>query len=75
VLALRHESWKYIEPGQGPVKLANTNTETGTAPDGFLFNLADDLAERRNLIREQPQKAEELALELKKIREAGRSRP
>ena len=75
LLALRRGPWKYIEPGQGPAKVANTNTETGTAPDGLLFNLTDDLAERRNLIREQPQKAEELASELGKIRQAGRSRP
>jgi arylsulfatase A-like enzyme len=74
VLALRRGPWKYIEPGKGPPKLANTNTETGLAPEGLLFNLADDISERNNLIHTNRDKAQELTAELNRIRETGRSR-
>jgi arylsulfatase A-like enzyme len=70
VLALRRGDWKYIEPSRGPARSVNTNTETGNAPEGQLFNLADDPGERRNLIAVQPEKAQELAAELQKLRGA-----
>ncbi len=75
VLSLRQGDWKYIEAGQGAKKNANTNTETGIDPQGQLFNLSDDIGETKNLIAAQPQKAQELAATLKKIRDDGRSRP
>ena len=75
VLSFRQGGWKYIEPNRGPARSANTNTETGNAPEGQLFNLAEDLAERKNLIGEMPEKARELAAELSKIRAMKASRP
>ena len=75
VLSLRQGDWKYIEAGKGAKRNANTNTETGIDPQGQLFNLADDIGETKNLIAAQPQKAQELAATLKKIRDDGRSRP
>ena len=73
-LSLRAGNWKYIEPGKGPKKMLNTNTETGQDPQGQLFNLADDIGETTNLLAAQPEKAQEMAATLTKIREAGRSR-
>lgn len=74
VLALRQGDWKYIEPGQGPKRLAATNTESGQDPLGQLFNLKDDPGETKNITTE-PDKKRQIADLLKKIREAGRSRP
>jgi arylsulfatase A-like enzyme len=75
VLSLIKGEWKYIEPGNGPKVLANTNTETGQAPQPQLYNLVDDLGETKNVAVENPDKAQELAGLLKKIRADGRSRP
>jgi len=75
VLSFRRGAWKYIEPNRGPARSANTNTETGSAPEGQLFNLSEDLAERKNLIAEVPEKARELAAELSAVRAAKASRP
>ena len=75
VLALIKGDWKYIEPGNGPKVLANTNTETGQAPQPQLYNLADDLGETRNVAAEHPDAVQDLSALLKEIRENGRSRP
>jgi arylsulfatase A-like enzyme len=75
MLSLRRGPWKYIEPNRGAARLANTNTESGNAPEGQLFNLAEDVAERRNLIGDMPEKGKELAAELSRIRAAKASRP
>lgn len=74
VLSLRQGDWKYIAPGKGAAKNANTNTETGADPQGQLFDLRDDLGETKNLIQENPAKAKDLADLLQKLRDAGRSR-
>jgi arylsulfatase A-like enzyme len=74
-LALRQGDWKYIEPGQGPARAANTNVELGNDPGGLLFNLADDPGEQKNLASQQPEKLKELAGALQKIRQAAASRP
>ena len=74
-LALRQGDWKYITPNKGGKINTNTNTELGNDPQGLLYNLADDPGERKNLIKENPAKAKEMAELLTKIREAGRSRP
>jgi arylsulfatase A-like enzyme len=74
VLSLRQGPWKYVEPGKGPKKLVNTNTESGQAPVGRLFNLADDLGETKNVAAEHPDKVKALAEQLAKLRAQGRSR-
>ncbi|QOV87611.1 hypothetical protein [Humisphaera borealis] len=48
--------------------------DTGAGAGLQLFNLADDLAEKKNLADQQPEKARELAEILRKAREAGRTR-
>ncbi len=72
VLSLRAGNWKYISPGQGPKRNANTNTEMGNDPAGQLYDLAADPGETKNLVTEQPQRAAELAAQLEKIRQTGR---
>ncbi len=75
LLSLRQGNWKYIEPGKGAKKTANTNTETGANPGGQLFNLQDDPGEIKNVVAQNGDKATALAALLKKLRDDGRSRP
>jgi arylsulfatase A-like enzyme len=73
-LALRQGPWKYIAPLQGRTN-PNTNAETGNAPRGQLYNLADDIGEQKNLATDHPERLREMAAQLQRIREAGRTRP
>jgi arylsulfatase A-like enzyme len=66
---------KYIEPGSGPKMNKNTNTELGNDPRPQLYDLAVDLGEKRNVAGERPDLVREMAAQLKKIRDQGRSRP
>jgi arylsulfatase A-like enzyme len=75
VLALREGQAKYIEPGKGPKRNANTNTEMGADPQGLLFDLATDPGEQDNRLGQDPVRARELQERLQKLREAGRTRP
>jgi arylsulfatase A-like enzyme len=61
-LAIRQGPWKLIPPGMG-------------ASAGELYNLADDLAEARDVVAANGDRAKELAALLKQVREAGHSRP
>jgi arylsulfatase A-like enzyme len=74
VLALRKNSQKYIEPGQGPALQKNTNTETGLSPQRQLYHLKEDPGERRNRAQEHPDQTLELEKRLKEIRDSGRTR-
>jgi arylsulfatase A-like enzyme len=75
VLALRKNQWKIIEPGKGPRKTKETNTETGQEPQAQLFNLASDLGETNNIARQHEQLVQELKASLEQARAAGRTRP
>ena len=72
VLAVRQGPWKWIEPGKGAGRLANTNTETGQDPQPQLYLLTEDLGEKKNVAREQGTKLQELQGVLERIRAAGR---
>lgn len=74
-LSLIRRNWKYIEPSKGAGFNKNTNTETGNDLQPQLYDLKSDIGERRNLAAKQPRKVEELAAQLKKIRDQGHSRP
>ena len=67
-LAIRQGAWKYIEPRNGPAKFANTNTESGNAPKGQLFNLGEDPGETDNRIARDPERAKAMAKLLESIR-------
>ena len=71
-IALRKGAWKLIEPSAGPTVDANTKSETGAATQAQLYNLADDLAESKNLAKQHPEKFEELSKMLDDIRRSGR---
>jgi len=47
----------------------------GNDPQPQLYDLRNDLAERHNLADEHPQRVQEMAALLEKIRADGRSRP
>jgi arylsulfatase A-like enzyme len=74
-LALRQGTWKFIPPGKGPARLANTNVESGQAPSGRLYDLAADLGETRDLAAEHPDRAKAMADRLQAIRATSRTRP
>ena len=61
VLAVRKDDWKYIE---------NKTPDGKEAGTPGLFNLADDPAEQKDLFREKPGIAGELAEELERLRTA-----
>jgi arylsulfatase A-like enzyme len=73
--ALRVGTWKFIPPGQGRKISLNTGTETGVDAVPQLYDLANDLGEKKNIAAGQGAKVEEMAAQLEKIRSAGRSRP
>jgi arylsulfatase A-like enzyme len=62
------EAAKVLAYRQGPWKLI-------ASPEPQLYNLSDDPGERRNIASRNPNKLNELAVALEKVRETGRSRP
>ncbi|KPK71761.1 MAG: arylsulfatase [Acidithiobacillales bacterium SM23_46] len=75
VQSLRKGAWKLIPAGKGPAVLANTAIESGSAPEGRLFNLADDIGEQTNVAAQHPEILKELVALLEKLQTEGRSRP
>jgi len=81
-IAVRQGNWKLISAGKAPGNKKKVVVEdndrpprdTGAGGGLQLFNLADDLAETKNLTEQQPDKTNELAEILRKAREAGRTR-
>jgi arylsulfatase A-like enzyme len=74
-LSLIKGGWKYIQPSKGAKINRNVNIELGNDPQPQLYNLENDLGERRNLALDHPEIVKELAALLRKIRNDGRSRP
>jgi arylsulfatase A-like enzyme len=68
-LSLRRGPWKYIEPSNRPKMNHNTDTELGNDPQPQLYNLEDDLGERRNVAARHPEVAAEMAALLQRIRD------
>jgi arylsulfatase A-like enzyme len=67
-LAIRRGAWKLIPGRKGPAMLANTQTESGAAPETKLFNLAQDVGERSNVAGENPEIVKELSALLETLR-------
>jgi arylsulfatase A len=67
-LSIVKENWKYIEPGKGYGYNKLTGTETGVLQKGQLYDLLADPGETSNVFDRYPNKAEELADLLAKIR-------
>ena len=66
-LGLRLGGWKFIPRNNGPRLNPETKTETGSAPEPQLFDLANDPGETTNLAASHPDKVEELSSALDKI--------
>jgi arylsulfatase A-like enzyme len=72
-LALRQGYWKYIPASTGAggmgsgANAADARFAAATIPEPLLFNLAKDPNETTNLAAKHPDKAAELAKELKAI--------
>ena len=72
-LALRQGDWKYIPASTGAggmgsgANAADARFAAATVPEALLFNLAQDPNETNNLTAKYPDKAAELAKELKAI--------
>jgi arylsulfatase A-like enzyme len=73
-LALRHGSWKYIEPNKRQRMNQETGIELGNSPEPQVYDLSKDPGETKNLAAEMPDKARELASELDALKKAGRTR-
>ena len=86
VLALRHGPWKYIPAESGGKAVKRRNAKPGR-PAGMaseqvpsptadsLFNLADDLAETKNIAAAHPDIVTQMAAKLAEIKTNGKSRP
>jgi arylsulfatase A-like enzyme len=70
LLALRDRAWKFIPPSKGPRVNANTNSETGNAPEPQLYNLENDLGETNNLASTQTELVNQMAAQLEAIQKA-----
>jgi arylsulfatase A len=51
-----------------------TNIELGNDPHPQLYDIVDDIGEKRNIAAEHPEVVEELDKLLRKIKSAGRTR-
>lgn len=67
-------NWKYIEPTDGTTYSKLTDTETGNSPSPQLYNLKNDIGERKNIAGVNPQIIKELSELLQKIKADGKSR-
>ncbi|MCH2177558.1 MAG: arylsulfatase [Mariniblastus sp.] len=74
-LALRHGSWKYIEPSKKLKYNPRTDIELGNHPEGLLYNLADDPGETTNLANAKPARVKAMQAKLASLRKVGQTSP
>ena len=67
--------WKIQRHDSKKKRNAKLNLETKPAPRIALFNLADDVGEKKNVAAEHPEVSKKLAAQLDKFIKDGRSRP
>jgi arylsulfatase A-like enzyme len=76
MMMIRSGDWKLIKGlGSGGFSRPNRIKSKPGEPAGQLYNLADDLGETKNLYLERPEIVSRLEAEMKKIVDAGQSRP
>lgn len=68
-LSLITKDWKYIEPSTGAKMAKETNIELGNDSLPQLYNLKEDIRERKNRAREFPDRVKTMSEHLKKIRD------
>ncbi len=64
---MREGDWVFIPPYEGPAVFANKSIESGNSSEPQLYNLADDIGQRRNRAAEYPEKVQELQALLERI--------
>jgi arylsulfatase A-like enzyme len=75
-MTIRMGDWKLIEGlGSGGFSKPSRIAPQADQAKGQLYNLAEDLAETKNLYRERPEIVRRLSQKLAEIRQQGRSRP
>ncbi len=75
-LSVIEGDWKYIVPTQKDDPYwVWTNTETGFITQPQLYNLAEDIGERNNLAGQHPDKVEQLATLVDKVKATPKTRP
>ncbi|GAB3995011.1 arylsulfatase [Spirosoma daeguense] len=67
-LSLVKGNWKYIEPSEGPAMSKETNTELGNNSNPQLYNLSDDIGEKKNVAAQHPDRVQQMKQQLDKIR-------
>lgn len=67
-LGVRTSEWKYIEPGPGVARNANTHIELGNSQAPQLYHLKSDLGETKNVAAENPQTIDALKTMLAQAR-------
>ena len=58
--ALRSGNWAMIPPYNGPEKNNNVNIELGNSKEYKLYNLENDLSQKNNLAKSNPEKLQEM---------------
>lgn len=59
-LSITQGNWKYITPNKGMAFSGLTGIETGNFPADQLYDLKNDVGERKNLAEQNPKKVKEL---------------
>ena len=65
--ALRSGDWMMIPPHKGNAMNKHVNTETGIASEYQLYNVSNDMGQKKNLATQNPQKLKELTNVFEKI--------
>ncbi|MEH6305995.1 arylsulfatase [Olivibacter sp. CPCC 100613] len=67
-LGIIKDNWKYIEPSNAPVYAKLTDTELGNAATVQLYDLSNDIGEKKNVAARYPEVVKEMAELLEKER-------
>jgi arylsulfatase A len=73
-LALREGSWKYVSTRRTGQSSGKMKEKKGGKAEGELYNLKDDIAEKKNVIGNYPERGKKMADLLKKLVADGRVR-
>lgn len=66
-LAIIRDGWKFIMPNKGDAYSKLVSIETGNSSEPQLYNLNNDVSEKKNLANQYPEKVKELGELLKQI--------
>jgi len=72
---LHQENWAFIPPYQGPAVNVHTNIELGNSSEPQLYNLDEDISQRKNVAAEYPSVVEQMSNRLQEIIKSKATRP